>query len=71
MTMDVMGCWVYVSCDLVRGQPAIPVALAPDAFGGPSPGDLPEFDMEVGSVKFRSWLSNFKPNPHLHKCDYF
>ena len=37
-----------------RGQPATPVALAPDSFGGPSPGGLTDRDIEAGSVKSRS-----------------
>ena len=34
-------------------EPAIPVTLAPEAFGGPSPGLLVP-DMVAGSVQFRS-----------------
>ena len=66
-----MGCCVHVLSDVAGDQPAIPVAAAPNAFGGPSPGNLPEFDMEAGSVESRSWPANFKPDPSLHKCDYF
>ena len=68
--MDVMGCCVHVLSDVVGDQPAIPVAPAPDAFGGPSPSDFPGFDMEAGSVEFRSWPTNFKPDSCVHKCDY-
>ena len=52
--MGVKGCCVHLLGGMVRDEPAIPVTPAPDAFGGPSPGDFPEFDMEAGSVELRS-----------------
>ena len=52
--MGAKGCCVHLLGGMVRDEPAIPVTPAPDAFGGPSPGDFPEFDMEAGSVELRS-----------------
>ena len=69
--MGVKGCCVHLLGGMVRDEPAIPVTPAPDAFGGPSPGDFPEFDMEAGSVGPRSWSTNFKPDLRVHKCDHF
>ena len=52
--MSAMGCCVHVLSGVIWGQPAVPVAAAPDAFGGPSPGRHLESDMEAGSVESRS-----------------
>ena len=56
---------------LVRDQLAIPAALAPEDFGGPSPGAFSDRDMGAGSAKFRSWFSVSSESPDLHKADYF
>ena len=36
------------------GEPAIPVAIAPDSFGAPRPGGRPSPDMMAGLVRCRS-----------------
>ena len=64
------GCCVQVLGRGIGGiEPAIPVMLAPEAFGGPSPA-RPGADMEAGSVKTRSYPRISTLIRGLHKCDY-